>query len=309
MGGGGASDARKEEKKRKKKEKDVGLERKEEEESKKKSKSEDRKKEKRVSEEKEEKREKKKAKKEKEAKKDKDSKKDKENKKEKKSEKEVKDVEDEQEPEEDEAGLDVGSELPKEASDRHAKKSSSEGPHKVYAGGFSYYCTEDELKGLFEECGKVVEVDMMTFPDTGRFRGIAFITFEDEKGVEAAIKYDNTDYNGRYLRIRKYEVRGNDNREYRSDKKTQYREPPAKVQGYNVAYVGNLSWSVDEDSLREFFKDYSVTEVRLAKDRETGRSRGFAHVTFGSEQDLDGAMQLDGQMFLSRPVRLGYGQK
>ena len=49
-------------------------------------------------------------------------------------------------------------------------------------------------------------------------------------------------------------------------------------------YVGNLSWGVDDDSLRTFFENYGeVTEARVITDRETGRSRGFGFVEMPEE--------------------------
>ena len=36
---------------------------------------------------------------------------------------------------------------------------------------------EQDVREFWEECGEVGEVDLMRFPDTGRFKGIAFITF------------------------------------------------------------------------------------------------------------------------------------
>jgi len=49
-------------------------------------------------------------------------------------------------------------------------------------------------------------------------------------------------------------------------------------------YVGNLSWGVDDDSLRTFFESYGeVTDARVITDRETGRSRGFGFVEMPDE--------------------------
>jgi RNA recognition motif-containing protein len=49
-------------------------------------------------------------------------------------------------------------------------------------------------------------------------------------------------------------------------------------------YVGNLSWGVDDDSLRTFFGRYGeVTAARVVTDRETGRSRGFGFVEMPEE--------------------------
>lgn len=44
-------------------------------------------------------------------------------------------------------------------------------------------------------------------------------------------------------------------------------------------YVGNLAFNVTEDELRtEFEKFGQVRSINIIKDRETGRSRGFAFV-------------------------------
>ncbi|MFM7479722.1 MAG: RNA recognition motif domain-containing protein [Planctomycetota bacterium] len=52
-------------------------------------------------------------------------------------------------------------------------------------------------------------------------------------------------------------------------------------------YVGNLPFKTTQEALAAHFGQYGpVTEVFIATDRETGRSRGFAFVTMG---DDDGA--------------------
>src|SRR6185312_3911492 len=51
-------------------------------------------------------------------------------------------------------------------------------------------------------------------------------------------------------------------------------------------YVGNLSFKTTEDDLRQAFGQFgSVTDVYVANDRETGRPRGFAFVTFSNETE------------------------
>lgn len=50
-------------------------------------------------------------------------------------------------------------------------------------------------------------------------------------------------------------------------------------------FVGNLSFGVSEDDLREMFSAHGpVNEINVIKDRMTGRSRGFAFVTMNSEE-------------------------
>jgi len=51
-------------------------------------------------------------------------------------------------------------------------------------------------------------------------------------------------------------------------------------------YVGNMSFNTTEDALRTAFGQFgSVTDVYIANDRETGRPRGFAFVTFSTEEE------------------------
>lgn len=51
-------------------------------------------------------------------------------------------------------------------------------------------------------------------------------------------------------------------------------------------YVGNMSFKTTEADLRAAFSQFgSVTDVYIANDRETGRPRGFAFVTFSTDTE------------------------
>ena len=62
-------------------------------------------------------------------------------------------------------------------------------------------------------------------------------------------------------------------------------------------YVSNLSYSVQDEDLREFFTEYGeVTSAKVIMDKFTNRSRGFGFVEMSDEaagqkaiQELDGA--------------------
>ena len=49
-------------------------------------------------------------------------------------------------------------------------------------------------------------------------------------------------------------------------------------------YVGNLPFSVDEESFKKLFADYETEEVTLIKDKFSGRSKGFGFVTISDEE-------------------------
>ena len=63
---------------------------------------------------------------------------------------------------------------------------------------------------------------------------------------------------------------------------------PQKTPGYNVAYVGNIAFEVTPQELQELFSPHGVTKVRLHTDMVTGKSKGYAHVHFATEEGLDG---------------------
>ena len=61
----------------------------------------------------------------------------------------------------------------------------------------------------------------------------------------------------------------------------------------NKLYVGNLPFSTTEEELQTLFAQAGdVVSFSLIKDRETGRSRGFAFVEFGSQAEAEKAVSL-----------------
>src|SRR5450631_3211981 len=67
-------------------------------------------------------------------------------------------------------------------------------------------------------------------------------------------------------------------------------------------FVGNLSFNTTENDLQEAFAAHgSVVEANLMMDRMTGRSRGFAFITYSTPEEAQKAIaamngaQLDGR--------------
>ena len=56
-------------------------------------------------------------------------------------------------------------------------------------------------------------------------------------------------------------------------------------------YVGNLSYEVDEDALREEFTAFGeVTSATIIRDRYSGRPRGFGFVEMPAEAEAKAAI-------------------
>ena len=71
-------------------------------------------------------------------------------------------------------------------------------------------------------------------------------------------------------------------------------------------FVGNLSFSSTEESLRSLFERYgAVTSARIMTDRETGRSHGFAFVEMENETEADQAISaLNGSSLDGRSINV-----
>jgi RNA recognition motif-containing protein len=56
-------------------------------------------------------------------------------------------------------------------------------------------------------------------------------------------------------------------------------------------YVGNLSFEVTDDDLRQLFSSYGEVEsASVVKDRFSGESRGFGFVEMPAKKDADAAI-------------------
>jgi RNA recognition motif-containing protein len=76
-------------------------------------------------------------------------------------------------------------------------------------------------------------------------------------------------------------------------------------------YVGKLNFTTTEDALRAAFSanGRNVREVAIPTDRDTGRPRGFAFVTMGSDADAKAAIAaLDGKDLDGRSLRVNEAQ-
>ena len=88
---------------------------------------------------------------------------------------------------------------------------------KLYVGNLSYDTTEDGLRAKFAEAGTVVAVEVIKDRDTGRMKGFAFVTMNNQEEAENAIRL----LNGKTL----------DNREIKVNIARPHEERPRKSYG------------------------------------------------------------------------------
>jgi translation initiation factor 4B len=75
-----------------------------------------------------------------------------------------------------------------------------------------------------------------------------------------------------------------------------------------TAHVGNLSFDVTEGEISDFFATCDVSNVRLVRDREQDRPKGFGYVEFNTREGLVAALDLNGSQLAGRNVRISVAE-
>jgi RNA recognition motif-containing protein len=77
-------------------------------------------------------------------------------------------------------------------------------------------------------------------------------------------------------------------------------------------YLGNLSFSTTEERLKELFAEFGAVEnIKLIKDRFSGRPKGFGFLDMPSNSEADQAIKalngnrIDGNNIVVRPADSG----
>lgn len=80
----------------------------------------------------------------------------------------------------------------------------------------------------------------------------------------------------------------------------------------HTVFIGNLPFSTQKSELQEMFEKFgSITEIHIPVDRQTGKSRGFAFVTFDTEEASQAALEVNGQEMNGRTIKvhMAHGKK
>jgi len=73
----------------------------------------------------------------------------------------------------------------------------------------------------------------------------------------------------------------------------------------NKLYVGNFPYTINETQLRGLFSPYGeIEELALIMDRDTGRPKGFAFITFTTQLAAENALEQNGKDLGGRPLKV-----
>ena len=95
-----------------------------------------------------------------------------------------------------------------------------------------------------------------------------------------------------------YEHRG-----YQIDRNARPLKTEVPTQGPFKIFLGNVSFRITDNDIRDLFSGLPVVSIHLPKD-QMNRLRGFGYVEFESVDDLKTAIEMNGAIVLDRPVHI-----
>lgn len=182
----------------------------------------------------------------------------------------------------------------------------------VYIGNMPFDLEEGELKDMVSSAldgdSASNSVRIIRDRDTGRSRGFGYISFDTKDEAEASVsKLEGLASGGRDFRVNVSVPK--DQRPPRPPRENKPRFP----EGPSI-FMGNLDFNIADTDVMTLCEDILgegvVRKVRIATDRDTGRSRGFGHLDFETQEEADTALEkLAGCELAGRALRVDIAQR
>jgi nucleolin len=171
---------------------------------------------------------------------------------------------------------------------------------RVYVANLSFKIQDEDIKEFFKDCGSIVTIDWVNHKDTGRFTGTGFLEFDSVDAAQKALAKNGQELLGRPIKVEIARPRAG---------KAELPKVSEKPEGCVTVFCGRLPYSIDEDTLREFFKDCGeIKQIRWVNDRQSGEFKGCGFVEFTTTEAVDKAIQLNGREIQGRAIRIDYAQ-
>ncbi|KAM5152181.1 heterogeneous nuclear ribonucleoprotein A3 isoform 2-T2 [Mantella aurantiaca] len=173
--------------------------------------------------------------------------------------------------------------MPRPGMEERWQSSDDSGPEpkepeqlrKLFIGGLSFETTDDSLREHFEQWGKLTDCVVMRDPQTKRSRGFGFVTYSCVEEVDASMSARPHKVDGRVV----------------EPKRAVSREDSVKPGAHLTVkkiFVGGIKEDTEEYHLRDYFESYGKIEtIEVMEDRQSGKKRGFAFVTFDDHDTVD----------------------
>ncbi|XP_017789763.1 PREDICTED: CUGBP Elav-like family member 2 isoform X2 [Habropoda laboriosa] len=138
---------------------------------------------------------------------------------------------------------------------------------KMFVGQVPHDMDENDLRKLFEEFGRVHQINILRDKITGSHRGCCFVTFYTRK---AALDAQNALHNVKTFSGMRHPI--------------QMKPADSENRSERKLFVGMLSKKFTENDVRNMFSVYGTIEECSVLRDSTGKSKACAFVTFASKQ-------------------------
>ncbi|KAF9325400.1 hypothetical protein BG006_011125 [Podila minutissima] len=148
--------------------------------------------------------------------------------------------------------------------------------------------------------------------NTGRSKGVGYVEFYDEESVIKAIALTGQKILGIPV-IAKHTESEKNRLALQAASQTQEATAEKPVQGgaadiaQHRLYIGSVNFDLTEDDLKQVLEPFGAIEfVKLHRDPETGKSKGFAFVQYQKAEDAKQALsRLNGYELAGRTIKVG----
>mmetsp|Transcript_7902 Transcript_7902/g.9050 ORF Transcript_7902/g.9050 Transcript_7902/m.9050 type:complete len:346 (+) Transcript_7902:35-1072(+) len=84
-------------------------------------------------------------------------------------------------------------------------------------------------------------------------------------------------------------------------------KPASNPTATSKIFCGNLSWDIDDDAAKAFFKDCGeTTDIFWLTDRESGKFKGCGFITFETPEAAAMAVAKNGEDLMGRPIKVDF---
>ncbi len=148
----------------------------------------------------------------------------------------------------------------------------------IFVAKLDFNTTDEQLKSLFEEYGRVNRVTIAKDRETGKPRGFAFVEMADEQEADAAIEaLDNSSVNGRQIAVKKADDRSNNKPAGDRPQRTDYNNRPPRTGGQEGGGFRNdykkpdtnEYKKLDDRPTRPSFNPDEVNPLKVERKKET----------------------------------------
>eukprot|EP00398_MALV-I-01_sp_L67-1_P000035 gene35-167_t len=167
----------------------------------------------------------------------------------------------------------------------------------------------DVYEHFTKNCGKVRDIQLIRDARTGKSKGIAYIEFYLQEGVQKALQCTGHTIMGVPIRVQASQAEKN--RMVQSNKNATAAVPVVEmpIKRYVDGLTGPLE-NIQEGELRKLFEPFGdIDFIDLHSDPYTGKSKGFAYVQYKMASDAKEAMaQMNGLVVAGQTIRVGMPQ-